>query len=599
MPSVEDLGGGRRRESMIYPGYYNSRPNIRSLALHDGRLLAIVEGYGNAQTLPHERTYPILFNYRATNIRVYDTTIVTTDEGAKTLKFQREANVNGRFNAVRIVGGSAHVVTTTGLDTYSALVAPLERYKFDKNLTDAQYIEAVKSKAERENYVEQWAADLIEELKSDNGELPKMARISIFQSGVSDTGEIEQITSGEGVVNNIAQVFSFNLTSVDSNFADSNIAGVTVSGSFLPTSWGEVYASTDALIFAGQGWNYNHSTRTSKETTYLIGLAITGDVTNVTSIGLVDGYLLNSYSIDVVGDILRIATSLRRFWRARPTEAAEAVEEIDESSTENNIIILKMPGLDGRGPGTMIEQGRVRLGNPDELFTTVRFFDDVAYAATFEKKDPFYVLDLSNVTNPVVLGALNITGFSSYLYPMNTNNTLLLAIGEDADKDGNTLGLTITVFDATDPAKPFEIQRYSIEDDPDTYSGSQGQWDFKALRYIREVDRLIMPVRIYNYTDPEKNFEGTMVFVVNADTIHVDCRIPDQNFQQGFGKDVSIATDERFYDTCLYCPSLPRRSLVFDGNLMTLYDHFVTSTNMDTCEPLWSLEIDDGGNCCY
>jgi hypothetical protein len=607
----KDLGGGRRRESSIYPRYYNPRPNIRSLALHEGRLLAIVEGYGYAQTPPTQRSYSILYDYRATNIRVYNTTIVATDEEAGTLPFKGEVNVNGRFNAVRIVDGSAHVVTTTGIDTYTALVKPFERYNFDRKLTDAKYIEAVQSLAEKENYVEQWAADLIAELKFDDGKMPKLARISIFQNDVSETGVIEQITSGEGVVNNIAQVFSFDL-SADTNFAESKVAGVTASGSFLPTSWGEVYASTNALIFAGQGWNYNPVTRTSKETTYLIGLAITGDVTDVTSIGLVDGYLLNSYSIDVVGSILRIATSLRRRWRALPirpvafedgttTEAAEAVEEIDESSTENNIIIMEMPGLDGEKPGTMVERGRVRLGKPDELFTTVRFFDKIAYAATFERKDPFYVLDLSNITNPEALGELSITGFSSYLYPMNADNTLLLAVGEDADEDGNILGLSITVFDARDPANPFAIQRYSIEDDPDAYSASQGQWNFKALRYIREVDRLIMPVSIYNYQQPKKNFAGSMVFVVNADTIYEDCRIPDRNYQQGgyIDGDVFITPVKGFYDTCVYCASLPRRSLVFDGNLTTLYSHFVTSTNMDSCEPLWSLDINDDGSCCY
>jgi hypothetical protein len=594
------FGGGRRRRTSLGPiPNYRRRPQIRSLALSEGRLLVIVEGYGYSQTSPTERSYPIFFDYRATNIRVYDTTIVAavTDGEAGTLALKGEVNVNGRFNTVRIVDGSAHVVTTTGIDTYTALIEPFERYKFDSSLTNEEYIAAVRSLAEEENYVKQWAIDLIEELKMDGGELPTLSRISIFQSEVSETGVIEQITYGEGVVNNIAQVFSFDL-SVDSNFADSKIGGVSGSGSFLPSSWGKVYASSNALIFAGQGWNYNPTTRTSKEATYLVGLAITGDVTNVTSIGQVDGYLLNSYSIDVVGSILRIATSLRRSFRARPviledgatTAAAEAVEAIDDSSTENNIIILEMPGLDGDKAGTMIERGRVRLGKPDELFTTVRFFDEIAYAATFEKKDPFYVLDLSNITNPKALGELSITGFSSYLYPMNADNTLLLAVGEDTDDEGNTLGLSITVFDARDPAKPFAIQRYSIEDDPSTYSSSVGQWDFKALRYVVEVDRLILPVRIYNGQEPEKNFEGTMVFVVNADTIYEDCRIPDRNYSYAANPDL-----------CFYCAYLPRRSLVFDGNLMTIYDHFVTSTDLDTCNPLWSLDIvieNDDGNCC-
>jgi hypothetical protein len=598
--SQGDGGGGRRRESSMPYSYYNRRPNIRSLALHEGRLVVIVEGYGYryAQTSPTGRSYPILFDYLSTNIRVYDTTVI--DE---TLTLKGELDVNGRFNAVRIVNGSAHVVTTSGIDTYTDLVAPFERYKFDKSLTNEQYVEEVRSLVENETYVEKWTDDLMEELMLE-GELPKLARISIFQTEVSSTGEIEQITSGEGVVNNIVQVFSLDLRE-DSNFVDSKLVGVSASGAFLPTSWGEVYAATHALIFAGQGWDYNRRLGTSGESTYLIGLAIDGDSTDVTSIGQVDGYLLNSYSIDVVGNILRIATSMRNFWRFGPViletaatpgvEVVDAVVKVEDSSTENNVIILEMPGLNGDEPGTMIERGRVRLGKPDELFTTVRFFDNIAYAATFERKDPFYVLDLSNITDPKALGELDITGFSSYLYPMNDDNTLLLAVGQDADDDGNILGLSITVFDAREPENPVAIQRYSVEDDPDTYSGSQGEWDFKAFRYIREVDRLILPVRISNGREPMKNFEGFMVFVVNEDTIFEDCRIADRYFYQG-----GAYVEKQ--DVCYYCAFLPRRSLVFDGNLTTIYDHFVTSTVLDTCEDIWSLEIqieNDDGDCCY
>jgi uncharacterized secreted protein with C-terminal beta-propeller domain len=347
----------------------------------------------------------------------------------------------------------------------------------------------------------------------------------------------------------------------------------------------------------------------------LIGLAIDGDSTDVTSIGQVDGYLLNSYSIDVVGNILRIATSMRNFWRFGPVtletaettvvQEAEAVVKVEESSTENNVIILEMPGLLGDEPGTMVERGRVRLGKPDELFTTVRFFDNIAYAATFERKDPFYALDLSNITDPKVLGELDITGFSSYLYPMNDDNTLLLAVGEDADDDGNTLGLSITVFDAREPENPVAIRRYSVEDDPDTYSGSQGQWDFKAFRFIREVDRLILPVSIYNWQEPMKNFEGFMVFVVNENTIYEDCRIADRNYQTAYAGESIYAGDtiySGFDSRCNYCGYLPRRSLVFDGNLMTMYNHDVMSTNMESCENIWNLTIqikNDDGGCCY
>ena len=31
--------------------------------------------------------------------------------------------------------------------------------------------------------------------------------------------------------------------------------------------------------------------------------------------------------------------------------------------------------------------------------------------------------------------------------------------------------------------------------------------------------------------------------------------------------------------------------MIFDGNLMTMKDHFVRSNNMNTCEQVWSLDI--------
>lgn len=89
-----------------------------------------------------------------------------------------------------------------------------------------------------------------------------------------------------------------------------------------------------------------------------------------------------------------------------------------------------------------------KLGKPNELFTAVRFFDNVAYAVTFERTDPFYVLDMKDPYNLDVLAEVEISGFSTYLHSMNDKNCLILAIGQEADENGRVLGLQLTVFDA-------------------------------------------------------------------------------------------------------------------------------------------------------
>jgi uncharacterized secreted protein with C-terminal beta-propeller domain len=56
-----------------------------------------------------------------------------------------------------------------------------------------------------------------------------------------------------------------------------------------------------------------------------------------------------------------------------------------------------------------------------------------------------------NPEKPVVLGELNITGFSSHLHFINKNSTLLLGIGQEADENGQVLGLQVTLYDAKRP----------------------------------------------------------------------------------------------------------------------------------------------------
>jgi uncharacterized secreted protein with C-terminal beta-propeller domain len=51
--------------------------------------------------------------------------------------------------------------------------------------------------------------------------------------------------------------------------------------------------------------------------------------------------------------------------------------------------------------GQMEKKGDVQIGEKNEHIASVRFFDNVAFAVTFERTDPFYVLDM---TVPKILG---------------------------------------------------------------------------------------------------------------------------------------------------------------------------------------------------
>lgn len=67
------------------------------------------------------------------------------------------------------------------------------------------------------------------------------------------------------------------------------------------------------------------------------------------------------------------------------------------------------------------------IGKPDERIYAVRFFGERGYAVTFDVIDPLYAFDLADPDDPMLLGELEIPGFSDYLHPVS--DTLLLGVG--------------------------------------------------------------------------------------------------------------------------------------------------------------------------
>lgn len=129
------------------------------------------------------------------------------------------------------------------------------------------------------------------------------------------------------------------------------------------------------------------------------------------------------------------------------------------------------------------------IGKPGEDVYAVRFFGERAYVVTFERKDPLYVLDLSNPTTPVIAGSLEIPGFSSYLHPLD--NGYLLGVGQqvsvqDIPETGTIpvdpptqTGMKVSLFDVSDPAAPREINSVVKEN-----GYTPVEYDYKALSVL-------------------------------------------------------------------------------------------------------------------
>jgi hypothetical protein len=195
--------------------------------------------------------------------------------------------------------------------------------------------------------------------------------------------------------------------------------------------------------------------------------------------------------------------------------------------------------------------------------------------------DPFYTLDMSDPTNPVVAGELKILGFSNYLHPVSDD--LILAIGQNSTETGTANGLQISLFDVSDFSNPVRVRNY-VEDA--TWSSSEAQYDHKAFRYLPSSKLLILPLYIKSWRDAKDFFDGFVVYDVDENK--------DQ-FSKKFNVSPVEGCDARNNAKSMYCWSraeLTSRSLVFDGDVMTLKGHPILRHDLETEERIGYLNLD-------
>ena len=186
--------------------------------------------------------------------------------------------------------------------------------------------------------------------------------------------------------------------------------------------------------------------------------------------GEVPGYLLNQYSMDESGDRFRVATTTE-YYTYNGTVTGNNVYVMDKSL---NIV------------------GSLDKIAPTESIYSARFMGDKLYLVTYQRVDPFFVIDLSTDT-PKILGALKIPGYSSYLHPYDENH--IIGIGKETKQNQygglETLGVKVSLFDVSNVTNPITVGTYRI--------GTQGTdsevlSEPKALLFDKEKNILSIPI---------------------------------------------------------------------------------------------------------
>ena len=175
--------------------------------------------------------------------------------------------------------------------------------------------------------------------------------------------------------------------------------------------------------------------------------------------GSVSGYVLNQFSMDEYNGFFRIATTK---WT--------------NTGSQNNLFVLNMSlNIVGELPNLA----------PSERIYSARFMSDRCYLVTFKQVDPFFVIDLSNPTEPKVLGYLKIPGFSGYLHPYDENH--IIGIGK---QDNN---VKLSLFNVTNVTAPTETAKFIVSGD---WSDSTVLTDHKAFLFDESKQLLVLPVSI-------------------------------------------------------------------------------------------------------
>jgi hypothetical protein len=224
----------------------------------------------------------------------------------------------------------------------------------------------------------------------------------------------------------------------------------------------------------------------------------------------------------------------------------------------------------------------------------------MAYVVTFEQIDPLWTIDLSDPTNPTVLGELEVPGVSTYIHPISDG--MLLTIGlAPANADGTGLDWSTTriqTFDVSDPTTPTQNDHLDLapvdnpNDDGWSWGWSEATYEHKAFQYWAPKGLLAVPLSTYRYnswTDASGDYRWSYDYVSKLMLVEV-------NETSGDLSVYGTVDHSLFYDgedsQWWGGETQVRRSIFMGDFVVALSAGGVTATNLTTLNLSASVELD-------
>ncbi|MDE1853911.1 MAG: beta-propeller domain-containing protein [Thaumarchaeota archaeon] len=223
----------------------------------------------------------------------------------------------------------------------------------------------------------------------------------------------------------------------------------------------------------------------AQNSTVLRASYVNGTVT-VAKAGIVPGTVLNQFSMDEYNGYFRIATSRFATVNGAPT-------------TSDDVYVLDQ---------NMNQVSALKNIAPGENIYAVRFVGQMGYVVTFVQVDPLFVISFKDVSNPVILSALKVSGYSDYLHPLPGG--YLIGVGKDAvpASDGNFayyLGLKLSLFRVFDNGTSAQVAKLLIGD---RGTDSPVLSDHLAFTFDSTRNITVIPLTLYKVSGTQTPSSG-------------------------------------------------------------------------------------------
>jgi len=253
--------------------------------------------------------------------------------------------------------------------------------------------------------------------------------------------------------------------------------------------WGaQVQATSETLLVSTN--TYDSVRRQTISTVHVIDISDPAEDPSLTHHVSIAGQVQDKFSMQIKDDVLTVVSQVWRWQEARQRWASVETFDLSEAPEEVEETLAQL-----------------QFAN-DESITATRFSGELLYVVTVLQIDPLFIIDLTDPSDPQLLGELEVPGFSTHLEPYGDGG--LISVGVEGPQ------LAVSWFDVSNQAEPTLKSRVYVGDE-NGWSWSEANWDEKAFGYFPNDNLILLP---YQGSVPEVGWvNGIQIIEIGEDAL--------------------------------------------------------------------------------